>query len=73
MWMVILNALVICFLIALGVEYIRPDGLGDTFYTLKDDFFVAKNTMQSVCMMRHRMLAVHSLLVASFITIGVVV
>ena len=48
MWMVIMNALVICFLIALGVEYVRPDGLGNTLYTLKDDFLVAKNTMQSV-------------------------
>ncbi len=44
----IANVIVVLFLCALVYEYMRPNGLRSTFYTLKDEFGFAETTIQSV-------------------------
>ena len=44
----VINIAVVLFLAALGAMYLRPNGLRDTFYTLKDQFGVAEAIMIQV-------------------------
>jgi hypothetical protein len=45
---VVANLVVVVFLGVFVYEYMRSDGLKSTFYTLKDEFQFAKDTIQSV-------------------------
>ena len=44
----VINIAVVLFLAALGAMYLRPNGLRDTFYTLKDQFGLAEDIMIQV-------------------------
>eukprot|EP00042_Codosiga_hollandica_P051775 m.643186 g.643186 ORF g.643186 m.643186 type:complete len:130 (+) comp58349_c1_seq1:115-504(+) len=46
--MTVANIIVVVFLCGLIYEYMRADGLKATFYTLKDEFAFAKETIQSM-------------------------
>ncbi len=47
--LLVVNLIVLGFLGFIGFEYIRPGGLGDTFYDIDNDFQAVKVTMTAVC------------------------
>ena len=48
--LLVANIIVLGFLGVIGFEYLQHNGLGDTFYSIRNDFQLVKTTMTTVCM-----------------------